>query len=127
MLPNANSSIICTFRPAVFRTDENEGVVNCKMQIIGLGTRSREEGRNLKVHFNFHQRMIYDLVLHSQLIFKFRFEESLGIYQTYFLKQKDFHSSNKGGPSKNNSDDNLWVCCIFGVFFFLLLVKVEDK
>lgn len=76
--------------------DGNKGAVNRKMQVVGLGTRSREEGRNLKVHF---KQMIYNLLLHPKLIYKFQFEESLGIYQTYFWKQKDFfHSSTKSTP-----------------------------
>lgn len=49
------------------------------MQVVGLGTRSREEGGNVKVHFN---QMIYNLVLHPKLIYKFQFEELLGILET---------------------------------------------
>lgn len=79
MLPKPNSSLICKFRPAVFQMDGNKGAVNCKMQVVGLGTRSRKEGVNLKVHFN---QMIYNLVLHPKLIHKFQFEELLAIYQT---------------------------------------------
>lgn len=61
MLPKPNSSSICKFRPAVFGMDENKGAVNCKKQVVALGARSKEEGGNLKVHFNL---MIYNLVLH---------------------------------------------------------------
>lgn len=75
--------------------DEKKGAVNCKMQVVGLGSRSREVGGNVKVHFN---QMIYNLVLHPKLIYKFQFEESLGIYQTYFWKLKDFHSLTKSAP-----------------------------
>lgn len=68
MLPKPNSSFICKFRPTVFGMDANKEVVNWKMQVVALEARSKEEGGNLKVHFNL---MIYNLVLHPKLIYKF--------------------------------------------------------
>lgn len=65
------------------------------MQVAGLRTRSREEGGNPKVNFSL---TVYNVALHPELMYKFQFAESLRIYQTYFLKCKDFHFFTKIRP-----------------------------
>lgn len=53
--------------------DVIKGAVNCKMQVVGLGTRSREEGGNLKVNFSL---VICNVALHSKL--KHKYQNHLG-------------------------------------------------
>lgn len=55
------------------------------MQVVGLGTRSRKESGNLRLNFSL---TIYNVALHPELMYN---SESLGIYQMYFLKFKNFH------------------------------------
>lgn len=115
-LPKSNPSLICKFRPADFWMDMIKGEVNCKMQVVGLGTRSRYEGGNPRVNFSL---TIYNTALCLEFMRKFQFAELLGIYQIYFLKCKDFHFSTEISPLLHSLGLNIRILTLISAFIFL--------
>lgn len=85
------------------------------MQVVGLGTRSRYEGGNPRVNFSL---TTYNTALHLELICKFQFAESLGIYQIYFLKCKDFHFFTEISPLLHSLGLKIRILTLISSFFF---------
>lgn len=54
-----------------------EGAINCKLQVVGVGTSSREEGGNLEVAVE--SDFFFYVSLHAELLSKFQFAELLRI------------------------------------------------